>query len=232
MRTPEMIFRIRFLIVLLVAAPMSFALAEEKSAAIGDLLESARKNLQAENFAGAHAALDQFEKANQRTVESLDLRGCVYMEQGNFTEAAKAFEAAHAIDFAAFPPRIHAADLLLRQKKFAEARDAYEKLLSDTNIPSSSERLRYGILITELAEHDERGARSALDSLSFPTQTPAYYYAQAASAFAHGKKSEARKWIETAERIFPSEAESWFARPLYELGWIKKKPPPVLYQSI
>jgi tetratricopeptide (TPR) repeat protein len=225
-----MIRLMRLLIALLVIAPL--ALAEEKSATIGDSLEGARKNLHAENFAGAHTVLDQFEKANKPTVESLDLRGCVYMEQGNFTEAAKAFEAAHDVDSSSFPPRIHAADLLLRQKKFAEARDACEKLLSETNIPSSGERLRYLILIADLAEHDERGARGALDSIGFPTQTPAYYYAQAAWAFSHGKKSEARKWIETAEKIFPSEAESWFARPLYELGWIKKKPSLVFYQSI
>ena len=227
-----MTYRIRFLLTLLALAPISIALSEEKSAPIGDLIDAARRSFQAENFAGAHAALDQFEKANQPSVDSLDLRGCVYMEQGNFAEAARAFEAAHAIEFAAFPPRIHAIDLLLRQKKFAEARDAYEKLLEGTSIQTSAERLRYGILITDLAEHDERGARAALQSIGFPTQTPAYYYAQAAWAFSRGAKSEANKWIGTARRIFPAEAESWFARPLYELGWIKKKPSPTLYQSI
>jgi predicted negative regulator of RcsB-dependent stress response len=95
----------------------------------------------------------------------LDLRGCAYLEQRNFAEATRAFEAAHAIEFASFPPRIHAIDLLLRQKKFAEARDAYEKLLEGTNIQSSAERLRYGILITNLAERDERNARAALQSI-------------------------------------------------------------------
>lgn len=227
-----MICRMRFLIVPLVFAPICFALAEEKSPVLGDLLESARKNLQAENFADAHAAVDRFEKADKPTVESQDLRGCIYMEQGNFTEAARAFEAAHAIEFGSFPPRVHAIDLLLRQKKFSEARDAYEKLLDGTTIQTSIERLRYGILITDLAEHDETGARAALQSIGFPTQTPAYYYAQAAWALAHGAKSEATKWIDTARKIFPAEAESWFARPLFELGWIKNKPAPVFYQSI
>lgn len=222
----------RFLIVLLVLAPISFGLAEEKSAVPGDPLETARRNLKTENVAGAHAAVDQFEKTDKPTAESQDLRGCIYMEEGNFPEAARAFEAAHAIEFASFPPRLHAVDLLLRQKKFADARDAYEKLLDGTAIQPSIERLRYGILITELAEHDERGARSTLQSIGFPTQTPAYYYAQAAWAFSRGAKSEANKWIETARRIFPAEAESWFARPLFELGWIKKKPPPSFYQSI
>jgi tetratricopeptide (TPR) repeat protein len=227
-----MIRPMRFLIVLLFIAPISFLLAEEKPAGIGDWLETARKSLAADNVKAAHAALDQFEKTNKATAESLDVRGCVYMEQGNFAEAAKAFEAAHDTDGALFPPRIHAGDLLLRQKKFAEARDVYERLLIETNILTSSERVRYGILITYLAERDERGGRTALEAVNFPTQTPAYYYAQAAWAFAHDRKSEARKWIATGERVFATDTESWFARPLYELGWIKKKPPARFYQSI
>jgi tetratricopeptide (TPR) repeat protein len=227
-----MIRPMRFLIVLLFAAPVSFLLAEERPAVIGDWLEGARKSLEARDFVRAHAALDRFEKANKPTAESLDVRGCVYMEQGNFAEAAKAFEAAHDTDSTLFPPRIHTGDLLLRQKKFAEAREVYEMLAKETNITTSTERLRFGILITYLAEHDEARAHTSLESINFPTQTPAYYYAQAAWALAHGNKSAARNWIRTAQKILPAETESWFARPLYELGWLKKKPPVVLYQSI
>jgi hypothetical protein len=75
-----------------------------------------------------------------------------------------------------------------------------------------------------LAEHNENGAHDALRAIGFPTETPAYYYAQAAWAFAHGKNSEASKWIRTAEQISPAAINSWFARLLFELGWIKNKP--------
>jgi len=211
---------------------ISFAIAAEQTAVIGDWLEVARKNFLAENFTEAHAAIDRFEQTNEATGESLDLRGCVYMEQGNFAEAAKAFDAAQEADSAIFPPKIHKADLLLRQKKFREAREAYEALLKDTIIRLSTERLRYGALIAYLGERDESGARSALERISFPTQTPAYYYAQAAWALAHGQNAEARKWIGTAKQISVPAANAWFARPLYELGWIKEKPALTLYQSI
>lgn len=160
------------------------ALAEEKQLVIGDQLEIARKNFEATNFSAAHAALDRLEKANQPTVEWLDLRGCLYMEQSKFGEAARAFEAAHDANPAIFTPRIHMGDLMLRQKKFGEARDIYEALLKETNILSSTERLRFGILVTYLGEHHESAARTALEQIRFPTQTPAYYYAQAAWALA------------------------------------------------
>jgi tetratricopeptide (TPR) repeat protein len=221
----------RFLIALIVFAS-GLVLAAEIPAVGENSLEVARQTFQAENFAATHAALDRFEKTDRPTAESLDLRGCAYMEQGKFDDAAKAFEAAHNASFAAFAPRLHAGDLLLRQKKFSEARDIYEALLKEKNILISNERLRFGVLMTYLGEHNEQGAQNALQHIGFPTQTPAYYYAQAAWGFAHGKDGEAKKWISAAGKIFDANAIPWFAHPLYEFGWIKKKPPATLYQAV
>jgi tetratricopeptide (TPR) repeat protein len=226
-----MIGPMRLLIALIFFAG-GLALAGEKSSVGDNSLEVAQQSFQAENFAATHAALDRFEKTNQPTAESLDLRGCAYMEQGKFDEAGKAFEAAHNASPAVFAPRIHMCDLLLRQKKFSEAREIYDALLKETNILASNERLRFGVLMTYLGEHDEKGAQSALQRISFPTQTPAYYYAQAAWGFAHGRDGEAKKWINSAAKIFDSNAIPWFAYSLYEFGWIKKKSPATLYQSI
>jgi hypothetical protein len=96
----------------------------------------------------------------------------------------------------------------------------------------SNERLRFGVLMTYLGEHNEQGAQNALQHIGFPTQTPAYYYAQAASGFAHGQDAEAKKWINAAAKIFEASAIPWFAYPLYEFGWIKKKPPATLYPAV
>ena len=226
-----MIGPMRLLIALIFFAS-DLVLAGEKSAVGENSLEVARQSFQAENFAATHAALDRFEKTDRPTAESLDLRGCAYMEQGKFDEAAKAFEAAHNASPTVFTPQIHAGDLLLRQKKFSEARDIFEALLKEKNILISNERLRFGILMTYLGEHNEQGAQNALQHIGFPTQTPAYYYAQAAWGFAHGKDVEAKKWIGAASKIFETNAIPWFAYPLYEFGWIKKKPPATLYQAV
>lgn len=222
----------RLFLSLLLAQSISVASAAENTIVIGDWIEVARKNFQAGDLNEAHAALDRADQSGKATAESSDLRGSVYLEQGNFAEAAKAFDAAREADPAMFAPKIHKGDLLLRQKKFREAREVYEALLKDTAVRLSVERLRYGVLIACLGERDEEAARSALERISFPTQTPAYYYAQAAWAFAHDKSSEARKWIGTAKQISIPAANAWFVRALYELGWVKEKPPPTIYQTI
>jgi tetratricopeptide (TPR) repeat protein len=204
---------ILFLFLLLL--PIGFLRAAENE------LAAATREYQQGNFAAAITALDRSEK----TSESLDLRGCIYMEQQKFDEAKKAFDAAHEMNPAIFAPRIHMGDLLLRQKKFAEAREIYRQLLKETNILMSNERLRFAILLTYLGEHDEDNAQKIFQAISFPTQTAAYYYAQVAWAFAHNKKSEAQDWINKTEKVFDPEARSWFAHHLYHFGWLKKKPP-------
>jgi predicted Zn-dependent protease len=198
--------------------------ASSLGAAESDLALAARE-YQQEHFDAALSALDRIEKSSASNAEALDLRGCVYMEQKKIDEAKKAFEAAHSANADLFAPRIHLADLLLREKKFAEARDAYRALLKETNILVSNERLRYAMLLTYLGEHNDTDGRAAFDAITFPTQTPAYYYAQAAWLFAHNKKSEAEDWLKQAQRLFDGDARAWFARHLYEFGWLKSKPP-------
>ena len=150
------------------------------------------------------------------------------MEQGNFPAAAEAFEAGHATDLLIFAPRLHAGDLLLRRKQYPQARGVYETLLKETNVVISSERLRYAILLSYIGEKEENAAKNAFGQITFPTESPAYYYAQAAWAFAHGKPRDAQKWLKSAEKVYEPATTLWFARPLYDFGWIKSKPHPTI----
>jgi tetratricopeptide (TPR) repeat protein len=214
--------RIFFALIFLATASLSFA--QKEFSALTSELGAARQSYVRGKFDEALATLDRSDKSSGATMESLDLRGCIYLEQGKFDDATKAFESAHAANYNAFAPRIHLADVLLRQKKFAEARNEYEKLLDLIKSPMWPEYLRFGVLLTYLGEHDETAARRAFATIIFPTETPAYYYAQAVWSFAHGKKSDALKWIGTAKKIFDPSKTSWFNRGLYQFDWLKKKP--------
>ncbi len=216
----------RVLVALAIFASNVFFAGASETAYIGEnLIETARRELQKENYAAANAALDQFEKSKGPSAASYDVRGCIEMEQGNVIAAAKAFTAAYRADPSVFSARMHVGDLLLRQKQYAQAREIFETLLKETNILFLNERLRYAVLLTYLGEHDENGAEAAFKKITFPSESPAYYYAQAAWAFAHGKDRDAEDFLKNARTIYKPEMTWWFARPLYESGWIKNKPP-------
>lgn len=201
-----------------------FLFAGSLGAAESDLM-TARSEYQKRNFPAALSGLDRFDKSDSANADALDLRGCIYLEQQKFEEARKAFAAAHSANADLFAPRIHAADALMLEKKFAEARAAYRVLLGETNILVSNERLRFATLLTFLGEHNEAEARAAFEAITFPTQSPAYYFAQAAWLFAHDKKRDAAGWLEKAAQVYDTDTCSWFEQHLYHFGWLKSPPP-------
>ena len=212
----------RVIAALLVSLVASLAVAQPRAGA--DLLEAAKREFHRGNLDAAGQALDQLEAAAQPTAQSLDLRGCIFMEQKELDEAVAAFRAAHVADPALFAPRLHIGDALLRQQKWEEARAAYDIVMRETNILISHEKLRFGVLMTYLGAGDKAGGRPAFERVTFPTETAAYYYAQAAWAFADGNKRDGEKWMRRAGDIFDAKATAWFARPFFELGWMKTKP--------
>ena len=213
-------FNIRGVLVLLLLASSSLFAQKDPSALINPI-EKAREQYRRGKFDQALMTLDRLEKATAPTADSRDVRGCIFLEQGKTDDATKEFDAAHALKYEAFAPRIHSADALLRQKKFGDARSEYEKLI-ELKAPVWPEYARFGVLLCYLAEHDDDRGRRMVEAIPFPSGSPAYYYAQAAWAFAHGKDSEARKWIDSARKVFPADKTGWFERGLFQLGWIKK----------
>ena len=213
--------RMRMIVALVFLATAALSFAQTQFPGLTSELGAARQSYLRGKFDDALAKLD-----HDKSMEALDLRGCIYMEQGKFDEAAKSFEAAHTTNFNAFAPKIHLADVMLREKKFEEARKEYERLVTEVRSPMWPDYARFGVLLACLGEHDDTGTRQALGAIVFPTETPAYYYAQAARSFAQGKKPDALKWINTAKTIFDAGKTTWFDRGLYQFGWLKKKPAP------
>ncbi len=205
------------------------ALAAAEPGAVGiDIVEPARRAL----LAGQpDKALSELETAAQRGASEsnvLFLRGICYVEKQQYEEALAAFRAAEEKDSAIYGPRLRIGDTLLRMGKWAEARETYEEMMKKTNILILNERLRYAVLLTYLGAKDDAGGKEALDAITFPTESPSYYYGQAAWAFAHGDKKAGEKWIKTADEIFEKGKTAWYARPLFDSGWIATKPPPTL----
>jgi tetratricopeptide (TPR) repeat protein len=215
---------VRVLIAALLIISVCKTWAAGESGAGVNSLEVARREFQARNFDAALATLNEAESRGPADAKSLILKGRIYVEQQKYDEAAAALNAANKLEPQSLA-RLYLGDILLSQKKWIEARDLYVSTMKDMKVLLIHERLRYGALIAALGANDDEGARVALERLPFPTESAAYYYAQAAWAFAHGAKSDGDRWIQRAEEIFPMKATAWFARPLFDFGWIKTKPP-------
>jgi len=210
--------------VLLVLAVSS--LGAEQSVIGANRIATAQQEFQQGRFDAALAALEEADKGAEASGRSLDLRGCIYLEQQKFAEAVNAFTGAAESDPASLG-QIHVGDAWARQRKWPEARAAYETALKGTNILMLNERLRFAILMTHLGEKNDPAAQKALERILFPTESAAYYYAQAVWAFAHEQKREGQQWLGRADDIFSSKSTAWFARFLFDFGWIKRKPEPV-----
>lgn len=214
----------RFLFAISLFGCISLGRAAEQNQAGIDPLDLARRAFQNAKLDEALSILDQAEKRGFQNARAADLRGSVLMEQGKLDEALKFFAAARDEDKTT-SGRIHEGDALCRQQKWAEARAAYDAGLRETNILLINERLRYGILMAYLGAKDDEHARVACERISFPTESGAYYFAQAAWSFAHDAKREGEAWLKRAEGLHSPKSTAWFARHLYDFGWIKSKPP-------
>ena len=187
-----------------------------------DPMTIASREFEQEHFDAALAAVTEKEQS-ETNAKTLDLKGRIYLEMGKYDQALTAFEASTQADEKS-ASKMHLGDMLMRQKSYQEARNVYREAIRLTNVLIMNEKLRYAILVSSLAAEDEEEARAAFEALTFPTESAAYYYGQAAWAFAHGDKAAAEKWLQRADGFFPAKSTGWFARPLYDLGWIKKKP--------
>jgi len=214
----------RALLPLLLLFSTIFWAAAQNPAGV-DPLEAGRREFQQGNLDAAHAALDRVTEDSTIASKLHDLRGMIFLEQKKYEEAMASFKKAHELEPNVFLPHIHMGDTYLRQGKWAEAREVYQEVMRRSNVLMVHERLRYGVLLTYLGAKDDVGAKDALGRVTFPTETPSYYYAQAAWAFAHGSNRPAEKWLRTAGEIFTAKDTVWYARPLHEFGWLKKKPP-------
>ncbi|MGI8438548.1 MAG: tetratricopeptide repeat protein [Chthoniobacterales bacterium] len=208
---------------------MSLQAAEQPAAndKLADAKQQAWRSLQDGRPDAALKALEGVPQ-DEPTGFAPTYRGLAYFQQGKLDEAAQALREAHAAFPGLYVPQLYLGDTLFRQKKWAEARTVYQETLKQTNVLILNERLRYGILLTYLGAKDDAGAKAALDRIVFPTESPAYYYAQAAWGFAHDNRSAGEKWIATAARVFDQDKTAWFAHFLFDLGWIKTQPPPTV----
>jgi tetratricopeptide (TPR) repeat protein len=175
------------------------------------------------DFERAQALALEADKVVPNTTIVWNLRGAIAIERGRYDEAEVDLRHALENDPKHYPAIFNLTEIPFRQKKYAEAREAMEKMLTAN---PKDELVQYRIYLSYLFEGNEPQAKATLDKIVFPANTPAYYYAQAAWALKHGDQKEAASWLKSSARVFKPVQNELFASSLREVGLLPALPPP------
>jgi len=212
--------------VLFAAAPLSSRATQETglSQAAKDAGESYLRALGSAGIAYANhdfsKALDKLDVADQIAPNIPDtwmMRGAIYAEQRAFDKAQDSFEKAGKLNPGDFWPQYNLAELLLMQKKFGAAATAFQRLQV---YATNQELVQFKVVFTNLMAGNPDAAKPALDAMKFPSETAAYYFAQAAWAFAHQNSKDGNYWTRTGLKVFGLPRALSFYDQLAQVGWV------------
>jgi tetratricopeptide (TPR) repeat protein len=174
------------------------------------------------DFPATLEAIDKLEKMAPPNAHTVNTRAAVMIEQHNFEEGRRLCQEALKLDPKYYPARFNLGEIPLMEKKYPEARAIFQTLL---NANPRDELAQFRIFLTYLLEKNDTAAREILGKLKFPSDTPAFYYANAAWEFTRGNVADGKAWVERGNWVFGKEKASNFAESLIQLGWIERPAP-------
>ena len=219
----------------LAVLPVSFAFPQEDAGGnsaklltrdqrveIRKLLAEAEEAFRQKRFNLASKNLDVVEAIFPDFAEALAMRGALLSEQHDFEKAEELFDRALQMDSSLFSPRFNKAESLLLQGKYEESKAAFEKL---RDWYPYTDLVRFKLVLLNLKLGNPREAKATLDTITFPGDTAAYYYARAAMDIFRGDNKEAESWIKSAEHLYGVEPNFIFYDSLADLGLVEKRMP-------
>ena len=154
---------------------------------------------------------------------SYNLQGAAYTKLRDFAKARAAFQKASALEPRAFDVKFNLAEMDFVEKKFGDARSAFQKLIDENpKLPKATyDLLLYKTAVCSLKLGETDAAQKVADSFDYLDDSPAYYYCRAAIAFAKEKPGEAQSWIRSAGGIFKPVQNQNYIDSLIEAGWVQ-----------
>jgi Flp pilus assembly protein TadD len=187
--------------------------------------EQSQQAFRQRDFATALKLVDEADKADPNQPATLNLRGEILMQQGQFDDAETAFKKAAKLDPKLRDAQYNLAQIPFKKKEYAKARDRFETLYK--RIPGgeknqAAELIKFKIYMTLLMEDKESRAHSMMEEFQFTGDTPALYYAQAAWEYKHKNPQKAEDWTNSANKIYSPALNSVFADAFYDVGWLQR----------
>jgi tetratricopeptide (TPR) repeat protein len=211
---------------LLTAIPISTRAIEETGPSIAAQaagrpylreLESAASALAGGDFSKALEDLDLADQIQPEVPDTWNMRGAIYAQQHEYERAQSAFEKAERLNPSDFWAPYNIAELLLVQKKYDEAAPAFQKLAL---YRGHEELVEFKIVFADLMRGKPADAKPVLDAMKFPSDTAAYYFAQAAWSFAQKDQKEGQYWCKTGLKVFGLPRCVSFYDALAGAGWV------------
>ena len=171
------------------------------------------------DFERTLVAIDKADRIVPPTVHTLNTRAAIMIERHQWEEGIKLCERALKIEPKYYPARFNLAEIPLMQSKYAEAREAFQKMLDEN---PRDELVQFRIFLTYLLEKNDTAAREALGKIKFPSDSAAFYYANAAWEFQHANEAEGKAWVARGNWVFGYDKIVNFSESLVQLGWIER----------
>jgi tetratricopeptide (TPR) repeat protein len=178
-------------------------------------VDRANKAIQAGRFADAEKQIDAAGKLQPNAAEVPNLRGVLLTREQHYAEAAEKYNQALAIDPKFYPAKFNLAELALLRGNLPEALQRYQEL---EEVDRSSEVVQFKIAICYLLLGDETKAKAVIDTIPLPGNTPAYYYARAASWFRKANWPQVDHYVATAHKYYPGNRCAYFEASLRAVG--------------
>jgi Flp pilus assembly protein TadD len=187
--------------------------------------EQSQQAFRQRDFATALKLADEADKADPNQPATLNLRGEILMQQGQFDDAEAAFKKAARLDPKLRDAQYNLAQIPFKKKEYAKAQDRFETLYK--RIPGgdknqAAELIKFKIYMTLLMEGKESRAHSMMEEFQFTGDTPALYYAQAAWEYKHNNSQKAEDWTNSANKIYSPALNGVFADAFYDVGWLQR----------
>lgn len=181
------------------------------------------KAFSARDFPTTIEAIDKLEKMAPPNAHTVNTRAAVMIEQNNYDEGRRLCQEALRLDPKYYSAKFNLGEIPLMEAKYPEARAIFQTLL---NANPRDELAQFRIFLTFLLEKNDAAAREILGKLKFPSDTPAFYYANAAWEFTRGNNDEGKVWVDRGNWVFGKDKAQNFAESLIQQGWIERPAPP------
>ncbi|MFL6501401.1 MAG: tetratricopeptide repeat protein [Candidatus Udaeobacter sp.] len=187
--------------------------------------EQSQQAFRQRDFATALKLVDEADKVDSNQPATLNLRGEILMQQGQFDNAETAFKKAAKLDPKLRDAQYNLAQIPFKKKEYAKARDRFETLYK--RIPGgeknqAAELIKFKIFMALLMDGKESRAHSMMEEFQFTGDTPALYYAQAAWEYKHNNAQKAEDWTTSANKIYSPALNGVFADAFYDVGWLQR----------